>query len=223
MRPFVTPLLSLCSIRSARRVRAGLLALFCALSFWGLAAMPAFAFGMLRVSEDSPHAQLFRRFYDTLPDAWKSFHDVRAQEVSGQEMEELVANSVGDARSDDSIVDGFYLGAGASEYDLATITLRETLSSAEASHVFAHEYGHLVWDELLTETQRRRYTRLWRDQKHVNRLITPYAAENSEEGFAEAFSYFLRKPTALKKRDMRSWQFLQAVYEERSRALKADA
>ncbi len=89
-----------------------------------------------------------------------------------------------------------------------TISLRETLHGDQAAFVFAHEYGHYVWEDLLTESQRANYGRLWRIQKRARHLVTAYARDSVEEGFAEAFAHYLRKPSLLRKRDARSSAFL---------------
>jgi hypothetical protein len=169
------------------------------------------AFAALRVADSAPHALLWRRLYDRMPDFWKSERAVVVQEVSRAEMERLVARTGGYSGShahDNSVVDGCYQPNGEDENSPATITLRETLRGDEAALVFTHEYGHFAWEERLSEAQRACYRRLWREQKRARHLVTRYAGDSQEEGFAEAFAYFLQKPAALRRRDPRSWQFL---------------
>lgn len=73
---------------------------------------------------------------------------------------------------------------------------------------FAHEYGHYVWFDLLTKDDRKRYKAIYERQKAAHRLITDYAAESLEEGFAEAFSADIMTPAALLHQDPFSYQFL---------------
>lgn len=73
---------------------------------------------------------------------------------------------------------------------------------------FAHEYGHYVWFDLLTQDDRKRYKAIYEHQKSAHRLITDYAGESLEEGFAEAFSADITAPAALLHQDPLSVQFL---------------
>lgn len=50
-----------------------------------------------------------------------------------------------------------------------------------------HEYGHYVWYEKLTETQRQDFTLCW--EKSL-RKVTSYAHYNVKEGWAEAYAYY---------------------------------
>ncbi len=168
----------------------------------------------LRVDEEAPHASLWRSLYAEMPGCWKTPRLVVLRELSDADMDRLIARKqqgAGDAREDDSVIDGCYENGGQQEDDSATITLRDTLSGEEAVLVFTHEYGHHVWDEILTNGERARYERLWRQQKRAHRLVTEYAGDSEEEGFAEAFAYYLRRPTRLRQRDPASWQFLNDI------------
>lgn len=80
---------------------------------------------------------------------------------------------------------------------------------------FAHEYGHYVWFDLLTNDDRKRYKAIYERQKAAHRLITDYAAESLEEGFAEAFSADIVSPAALMHQDPLSYQFLSRWPKER--------
>jgi hypothetical protein len=176
----------------------------------------------LRIGAETPHAEMWRKVYEQLPSAWKSAHPVFVQEVSDAEMERLVARMEGESSSrssDGSVVDGCFQPAER-EDDLDTITLRESLKGQDAELVFTHEYGHFVWDHLMKRAQRDQYRRLWRDQKQQGHLITRYAGDSAEEGFAEAYAYFLRKSAALRRRDGASWTFLNDLLPEKQRFAK---
>lgn len=76
-------------------------------------------------------------------------------------------------------------------------------------YTFAHEYGHYVWFNLLTRDDRKRYESLYKKQKAARHLVTRYAETDTEEGFAEAFSFYTAEPPLLQHRDPLSYQFLQ--------------
>ncbi|HLV81765.1 MAG TPA: hypothetical protein VKT32_15870 [Chthonomonadaceae bacterium] len=181
--------------------------------------MPAAPAAGLRIAYGAPHAALWKRIYDRIPAPWKTDRPLLVREISDDEMEALVERSGGYSNPEDAatVVDGCYLDGGDTEEEPACITLRETLNGANAGLVFAHEYGHYVWDDLLTESQRARYARLWRVQKRARHLVTGYAGYAEEEGFAEAFSYFVLRPELLRHRDSASWQFLQSAQAARQK------
>src|SRR5205807_9417310 len=95
--------------------------------------------------------------------------------------------------------------------DIPTITLRRTMPEDEAAFVFTHEFGHFVWYKILTRQQRTDYMSLWRSLKRSGELVTRYAGDSDEEGFAEAFAHFLRKPSRLRSLDPRSYRFLSNI------------
>lgn len=166
----------------------------------------------LLIAEDQPHAALWKQLYSQLPDVWKTDTHVVVKEVSSAEMAHLVAQvEGGDNREDDnSVVDGCY-EPGARDGEPDTITLLSSLKGLDAELVFTHEYGHFVWDNLLTRSQRNQYRQIWKRQKASGHLVTRYAGDDVEEGFAEAFAYYLRRPATLKRRDTGSCKFLNGV------------
>lgn len=171
----------------------------------------------LRINRYAPHASQIQKVFDRIPLIWKSPRRVLVQEVSAIEMDRMLArNGMTRPRTSED-VDGCYHGGGVDKEEPALITLRESLRTDESEAVFVHEFGHLVWDELITREQRSRYQRLWQEQRRSRHLVTVYAGENVEEGFAEAFGHFLRKPELLRKRDARSWQFLSDLQIGKSR------
>jgi len=166
----------------------------------------------LRINGYSPHASLWKRLYDKMPEVWKGRGDIIIREVSDSEMDQLVAEDEDDrgsgGKNDDSVVDGYYHEGKGNRDDIPTITLRRTMPDDEAAFVFTHEYGHYVWYKILTRQQRSDYVNLWRSLKRSGELITRYAADSDEEGFAEAFAHFLRKPGRLRNLDPRSYRFI---------------
>ncbi len=73
---------------------------------------------------------------------------------------------------------------------------------------FAHEYGHYVWFSLFSDDDRRRYEALYKRRRAAGHLVTRYAETGVEEGFAEAFSFYVAQPPILAARDPASFQFL---------------
>lgn len=106
------------------------------------------------------------------------------------------------AHADDGDIDGVF------EADPDRITLRIPSSGRPDLYTFAHEYGHYVWFNLLSRDDKRRYEGLYRRQKAAHHLVTRYAQTDTEEGFAEAFSFYLNDPALLLRRDVLSSQFL---------------
>lgn len=182
-------------------------------------AKPA-ARAILRVRDDARHAEQWFRLYDELPQAWKTRRAILLREMSPRDISRLAAR-LGDSeadRNDDSVVDGCYQNGEAGDDGPPIITVCDTLKGDQAGLVFAHEYGHFVWNELLTEEQRVRYARVWRSQKRAHHLVTEYARESDEEGFAEAFAYFARHPSQLARKDAASTLFLRDLSAARTDA-----
>jgi hypothetical protein len=216
------------SYASAALARSGRRARLCIPVFLSLASLvfstalvcrPVPVLASLRLDDASPHAHLWRHIYAEMPACWKSPRIVQVQEVSDADMDRLIAQSGYSDDSDlddgDTQVDGCY-DSGEDDHDPPSITLRESLRGEDAGLVFSHEYGHFVWDTFLSDRQQAQYTHLWQRQKRAGHLVTEYAGDSEEEGFAEAFSFYLRKPDVLQRRDRESWQFLHALAVRRT-------
>lgn len=175
----------------------------------------------VRAERETGRSAVWNRLYEALPSVWKTRQTVIVREVSDREMDDLTrddsrsgfSNSPDRSESEDEgEIEGFY------EYSprrgAPVITLRSSLSSGEAEFVFTHEYGHFVWENILSDDQCDAYFRLWSRQRHNRSLVSDYARDSVEEGFAEAFAHLLRRPERLHKRDARSETFLQDVAEE---------
>ena len=72
---------------------------------------------------------------------------------------------------------------------------------------FAHEYGHYVWFHVLSRDDRKRYEALYNHQRGSHHLVTQYASTSVQEGFAEAFSFYVVQPAILSHRDPASGAF----------------
>lgn len=106
------------------------------------------------------------------------------------------------SQGDDDEIDGVFVNHP------PRILLRIHPSGRLDFDTFAHEYGHYVWFDLLTKDDRARYKTLYEKQKTAHKLITSYAAESVEEGFAEAFATEINAPAALLHTDPLSARFL---------------
>ena len=93
---------------------------------------------------------------------------------------------------------------GVFESDPDRMALRLPAGGDMDMFTFAHEYGHYVWFHLLEQGRppslRERCTSVSRAAHH---LVTRYAATDVEEGFAEAFSFYVCEPPMLARRDLR--------------------
>ena len=88
------------------------------------------------------------------------------------------------------------------------VTLRMSGAAMPDMFTFAHEYGHYVWFDLFTGMDRRRYETIYKRQRAQHHLVTAYASTDLEEGFAEAFSFYVADPVTLAHRDADSGHFL---------------
>lgn len=103
---------------------------------------------------------------------------------------------------DADAVDGMYQNAA------PTITLRASSPTADVSATFLHEYGHCLWLNALSPSQRTQYVNVYERQRRAHLLVSQYAAVSVEEGFAEAFSFYIRERDHLAKCDAPSCCFL---------------
>jgi len=118
-----------------------------------------------------------------------------------------------DSDEEDSSIDGFYSESDPERHAAASITLRRSLPDDEAVYVFLHEYGHSVWYTQMTHSQRADYRALWKRNRRDGSLITEYAGDSVDEGFAEAFAHYLRKPRLLQRIDPDSSRFLEDLQQ----------
>ncbi len=103
---------------------------------------------------------------------------------------------------DDGDIDGVF------EDGPPSITLRLPPDGVPDTLTFAHEYGHYVWFDILSGGDRKHYRAIYDRQKAADSLVTDYAGDSVEEGFAEAFSYYVAQPDTLAQRDPLSFAFL---------------
>jgi hypothetical protein len=124
-------------------------------------------------------------------------------------MERLIADDEqeGNQRGDDSTIQGFYDRAK-DDRTPSTITIRASINRDDATFVLSHEFAHMVWDEVLTRGERADYRQIWEDQRQHRRLVSRYAGESPEEGFAEAVASYLWQNEKLKRRDGFSYDFV---------------
>jgi hypothetical protein len=106
------------------------------------------------------------------------------------------------SHTDDGEIDGIF------EDNPPRITLRLSADGLPDLYTFAHEYGHYVWFDLLSDVDKKRYESVYKKQKAAHHLVTRYASTGLEEGFAEAFSFYANEAPLLRHRDPLSYQFL---------------
>jgi hypothetical protein len=169
---------------------------------------------------NSRHAALWQQIYDRLPPVWKTRKSILVQEVTDAVLNDPQGQEDLDFQNRDhhsaESLEGDYTEPEEETRQPSRIRVLDSLDDEESGLTFAHEYGHFIWNEKLTPPQQRAYERVWRRQKQAGRLITDYAGEEPEEGFAEAFSYFLQQPDELQRRDNRSWRYLRSLSRQQA-------
>ena len=165
----------------------------------------------MRVEVSADHAPALWRAFDLIPPEWKPSRKVIVREISSPAMDRLVALTSGADQhaEDNSTVDGCYQSAPEGDQAPAVISLRKGMAADEAAFVFTHEYGHFIWDEILTDADRSEFRQLWRQSKREGRLVTVYAADCDEEGFAEDVAHYLRRSSKLRRKDLPAYEFLR--------------
>lgn len=141
---------------------------------------------------------------------------VTVRNLSGRQMAAYLSGDQSAADQDDKSshatseggdddIDGIY------ENSPPRITLRIPDSGFLDLMTFTHEYGHYVWFNLLSKDDRGRYEKIYKRQAAANHLVTRYAATDLEEGFAEAFSFYVNQPLLLERRDSVSSDFFNCL------------
>lgn len=148
--------------------------------------------------------------YNNLPRCCRDAARVSVQVFSNGDMDAYIkAGDPAEAqRVNLSAIDGIYQNA------LPTITLRAATAAQDVSSAFAHEYGHYIWQRHLSKTNRSDYARLYEAQKKSHCLVSAYAAVSVEEGFAEAFCFYVMQRPILSARDSLSCCYLDQMMSE---------
>ncbi len=180
----------------------------------GLAASPPPACAQMAVTGSDPAAHAAQSWYDThVPARFHAHSPLPVRLLDARAMAAYVHNGepnsehngAGDSSNDgdaDGVVDGLY------ESDPEAVTVLLPQSGTVDMFTLGHEYGHFVWFRLLGKDDRRRYEDVYRQQRAAHHLVTAYAATDAEEGFAEAFSFYVNEPPLLAWRDPVSYRFL---------------
>lgn len=143
------------------------------------------------------HNDLFvNEYYDAQMDAYLTSGSADTSNLRNND------NSGGDM----SDVDGVF------ENDPPRLSLRIAPDGSVDFMTFAHEFGHYVWFIEMNDSERQRYSKLYHKQKSAHHLVTKYAETDTEEGFAEAFSFYVSQPAILAHRDSDSYQFLKQLH-----------
>ena len=169
----------------------------------------------LTVTEPASQAALWQRIVRYLPEVFRRGPGIQVLERT-QEQITAAATALGAAASDgDGPVDGLYLPPPNAQNTPAEVMVRRSLRGELAGLVFTHELGHYVWQTELTMTQREAYRAIWKAQVKRGSLITTYANVSAQEGFAESFAWYIRKPVALRRTDAESYAFLSGLAHRR--------
>ena len=179
----------------------------------GLLLLPNPAHAQLTVDgPPTPTAHALAAWFQKhIPAKFQAHTPVEVQPFSDTGMESYLHNGDPDSENnsshsensaDDDEIDGVFVNAP------PQIILRIPPSGKLDYPTFAHEYGHYVWFNLLSKDDRNQYKFIYKHQKSAHKLITDYAYESVEEGFAEAFSADIIHPAALRHQDELSYQFL---------------
>ncbi|MDR3710338.1 MAG: hypothetical protein P4L33_18730 [Capsulimonadaceae bacterium] len=95
------------------------------------------------------------------------------------------------------------------------ISLRINAQGGFDRVTLTHEYGHYVWFHVFDSSDRNAYRNIYNRSRSAHCLITDYAGVNLEEGFAEAFAFFITDPDGLRAKDQASFDFLAQWSAER--------
>ena len=177
----------------------------------GLLLAPAKAQAQLVVTgpAEAPAAVTLTAWFDHhVPARYRGHGPFEVHPLTNPQMEAYLQSGDTDtaegqsSHADEGEIDGVF------EDDPPRITLRVPGGEEPDTYTFAHEYGHYVWYDLLTPADRDRYAAVYKKQKAAHHLVTRYAQTDAEEGFAEAFSFYVSEPPLLRHRDPASYQFL---------------
>ena len=177
----------------------------------GLLLAPRGAKAQLVVTgpDDAPAAVALTAWFDHhVPVRFRGHGRFEVHPLTNPQMEAYLQSGDTDtaegqsSHADEGEIDGVF------EDDPPRITLRVPEGEEPDTYTFAHEYGHYVWYDLLTNADRDRYAAVYKKQKAAHHLVTRYAQTDAEEGFAEAFSFYVSEPPLLRHRDSASYQFL---------------
>lgn len=196
----------------AFRIQRVSTAILAALSLAGLFAWAGTAHADLDIAGATAQQQaaLGSVFEDRLPARFHTHRLIDVQILSRQAMLDYIhqgepADQSADQDQGDDTIDGIY------EDGPPTVTLRTTPDIDDLSFTFAHEYGHYVWQDLMTRAQHTAYAKIYYKERAAHHLVTGYAATELDEGFAESFSFYVMAPPILQKRDPLSFEFLCAL------------
>ena len=183
------------------------------LIFWGLMAAisliltaPATAQVTFEGTQAASAHSLSAWYDQHIPLRFRATSPLNVRELSNAEMDAYLQQGNSDASHSDNGETGDIDGVFENNPDRLALRLPDD-GNMEV-FTFAHEYGHYVWFHLFTGDDRKRYDSVYRRQHASGHLVTRYAATDLEEGFAEAFSFYVCEGPILHHRDPASYQFL---------------
>jgi hypothetical protein len=143
-----------------------------------------------------------------IPTVFRPQTDVIVHQLSDSQMNSYLAGDNKDDNNNDRSSDDNDDIDGVFENDPPRITLRLPNDGQPDMFTFTHEYGHFVWFDLMSKNDRKQYESVYKRSRATHHLVTRYANTDLEEGFAEAFSFYINEAPVLQHRDPESYAFL---------------
>jgi hypothetical protein len=170
-------------------------------------SQPAARADLTVVGGTAAQQEVIKSVFKCLPGYCHGSCPLCVQLLDNQAMDSYIRQGAGEQAVTLNIaaIDGIY------QDTIPTITLRG--SSANIEHNFTHECGHHVWQDVLTAAQRAAYTKIYTAQRASHHLVSQYAAVSVEEGFAEAFAYYVMQQSTLSKNDPLSMAYLNDILQ----------
>lgn len=199
--------------RTNQLIRVGAVSLF--LMFSTLVNQSKVASADVIINAPQVNSDLIQRWYDYIPNAWKGERHIIVVEYDNRRMDSVVREKVSGLFARESTIDGIYVSDMIRRYRPSYIYLRKKAKKSETAASFVHEYGHYVWNEVLTKRERDTFSRRWDNDAEIFDTYCHYSTDSPEEAFAESFSYFIRMPWVVRSKDPVTYKFL--LQAERSR------
>jgi hypothetical protein len=163
----------------------------------------------LETSGPEAVSQALTSWYDQkIPSAFKIAEPLVVREMSQSELIDYINSGSGKYSSRKEVVSHSDDIDGVYDSNPPRIGVRIEGNGKVDNFTFAHEYGHYVWFDLMKKADRKSYEAVYNKSRDAGRLVTDYASVGVDEGFAEAFSFYVNLPQDLKYRDPESFAYL---------------
>jgi hypothetical protein len=156
-------------------------------------------------------------YQQTIPSCFRSSANITLYAFDDHDMDRYL-RSVGLASGASCSKDGDLEIDGLFDNRRTSIFVRVSDQGAFNNQALTHEYGHYVWFRLFSKKDRGKYRKIYNGQRHNHFLISDYSYTNLEEGFAEAFAFYVISPNLLQQKDAASYAFLSQWQDKHSAA-----